>query len=58
MRSIFWIGCILAVLISLLASGAIAESVSNSTVKAAAAHVENVTDVVKNATANVTAVKS
>ena len=58
MKSIFWIGCILAILISLLASGAMAESVSNSTVKAAVAHVENVTDVVKNATANVTTVKA
>ncbi len=34
MRSIFWIGCILVVLVSLLASGAIAESANNSTVQA------------------------
>ena len=53
MRSIFWIGCILAVLVSLLASGAIAESVNTSTVDAAVAQAENVTDVAKNAAANV-----
>ena len=53
MRSIFWIGCILAVLVSLLASGAIAESVNTSTVDAAVAQAENVTDVAKTAAANV-----
>lgn len=37
MRSIFWIGCILVVLVSLLASGAIAESMNNSTVQATGA---------------------
>jgi len=37
MRSIFWIGCVLTVLVSLLVSGAIAESVNNSTVQAAGA---------------------
>ncbi|MDD1730448.1 MAG: cache domain-containing protein [Methanospirillum sp.] len=37
MRSIFWIGCTLAVLVSLLVSGAIAESVNNSTVQATGA---------------------
>ncbi len=34
MRSIFWIGCVLTVLVSLLVSGAFAESVNNSTVTA------------------------
>ena len=37
MRSIFWIGCVLTVLVSLLVSGAFAESVNNSTVKATGA---------------------
>jgi hypothetical protein len=41
MRSIFWIGCILTVLVSLLASGAIAESMDNSTVQAPDALDEN-----------------
>ena len=53
MRSIFWIGCILVVLVSLLASGAIAESVNSSTVEAAVAQASNVTDVAKEAAANV-----
>ncbi len=37
MRSIFWIGCVLTVLVSLLVSGAFADSVNNSTVKATGA---------------------
>lgn len=53
MRSIFWIGCILAVLVSLLASGATAESVNTTSVEAAVAQAENVTDVAKEAAATV-----
>jgi hypothetical protein len=49
MKSIFWIGCILVVLVSLLASGAIAESVNTTTVEAAVAQAGNVTDVAKQA---------
>jgi hypothetical protein len=55
MRSIFWIGCILVVLVSLLASGAIAESLNNSTVGAAVAQAGNVTDVAKQVATNVSA---
>lgn len=60
MRSIFWIGCILAVLVSLLASGAIAASMDNSTVPAANAADANVTAAPEKATAseNVTDVKT
>ena len=54
MRSIFWIGCILVVLVSLLSSGAIAESVNISTVEATVAQAENVTDGAVEAAANVT----
>lgn len=43
MKSIFWIGCILAVLVSLLASGAIATSMDNSTVPASPAVDVNMT---------------
>ena len=50
MRSIFWIGCILAVLVSLLASGAIAASMDNSTVPAAEAADANVTAASENVT--------
>ncbi|HWQ66384.1 MAG TPA: cache domain-containing protein [Methanospirillum sp.] len=54
MRSIFWIGCILAILVSLLVSGAAAGSMENSTVEAAKAEVAPVTAVVEMAE-NVTA---
>lgn len=49
MRSIFWIGCILAVLVSLLSAGVIAESASSSTVEAAVNQAGNVTDAAKEA---------
>jgi len=71
MRSIFWIGCVLAVLVSLLVSGAIAESVNNSTVQAAGAldvnktvvptqeaTSVNVTDKAVNATSEITKVNT
>jgi hypothetical protein len=51
MRSIFWIGCILTVLVLFLASGAVAETDINSTVQKTVAQVENVTDVAKEAAA-------
>lgn len=41
MRSIFWIGCILTVLVSLLVSGAVATSEQNATVQEVVAQVEN-----------------
>jgi len=53
MRSIFWIGCILAILVSLLSAGAFAESASPSTVEAAVAQAENVTTTVKDTAATV-----
>ena len=54
MRSIFWIGCILVVLVSLLASGAIAESVNNSTVQATTALNVNTTAAPEKAPVNET----
>ena len=53
MRSIFWIGCILAILVSILASGAVAESVKISPVQEAIAQVENVTETVNGTAATV-----
>lgn len=53
MRSIFRIGCILVVIASLLVSGAMAETAGSSTVDAAVAQAENVTETAKEAAVTV-----